>query len=32
ALELRIVRDPGVETREMVLVGTGYGKRVTNAR
>jgi general secretion pathway protein J len=32
ALELRIVRDPGDETREMFLVGTGYGKRVTNAR
>ena len=28
ALELRIVRDTGVETRQMFLVGTGYGKRV----
>ncbi len=32
AFELRIVRDPGVETRELFLVGTGYGKSVTNAR
>ena len=28
ALELRIQRDNGVETRQLFLVGTGYGKRV----
>ena len=28
ALELRVVRDTGVETRQMFLVGTGYGKRI----
>ncbi|MEG3175013.1 type II secretion system minor pseudopilin GspJ [Sphingomonas sp. RB3P16] len=27
ALELRLVRDSGVETRALFLVGTGYGKR-----
>lgn len=31
ALELRIVRDTGVETRELFFVGTGYGQRVANA-
>lgn len=28
ALELRLQRDDGVETRQIFLVGTGYGKRV----
>lgn len=28
ALELRLQRDDGVETRQVFLVGTGYGKRV----
>lgn len=28
ALELRVVRDNGVETRQLFLVGTGYGRRV----
>lgn len=28
ALELRLVREDGVETRQLFLVGTGYGKRV----
>jgi general secretion pathway protein J len=32
ALELRIVRDPGVETRELFVVGAGYGKRLPDAR
>ena len=28
ALELRVLRDTGVETRQLFLVGTGYGRRV----
>jgi len=28
ALELRVLRDNGVETRQVFLVGTGYGKRI----
>ena len=28
ALELRVLRDDGIETRQVFLVGTGYGKRV----
>ncbi|WP_229732972.1 type II secretion system minor pseudopilin GspJ [Sphingomonas psychrolutea] len=28
AIELRVQRDTGVETRQLFLVGTGYGKRV----
>ncbi len=27
ALELRVMRDSGIETRALFLVGTGYGKR-----
>ena len=28
ALELRVLRDNGIETRQVFLVGTGYGKRI----
>jgi general secretion pathway protein J len=28
ALELRVVRDSGIATRQLFLVGTGYGRRV----
>ncbi|WP_353205522.1 type II secretion system minor pseudopilin GspJ [Sphingomonas sp.] len=28
AIELRVQRDTGIETRQLFLVGTGYGKRV----
>lgn len=28
ALELRVLRDNGVETRQLFLVGTGYGRRI----
>lgn len=32
AIELRLVRDSGVETRQLFLVGTGFGARGDDAR